>query len=78
MGTYKIDISRFEQSLSLEVAIEQGKLLDKVFRVKDIDIDYLIDLIVQEQVTCFTCVPSILRVFLQHPKLKDCHCLKQL
>ncbi|MFN7246407.1 MAG: non-ribosomal peptide synthetase, partial [Microcystis sp.] len=42
------------------------------------DIDYLIDLIVQEQVTCFTCVPSILRVFLQHPKSKDCHCLKRV
>ncbi|MDJ0561700.1 MAG: AMP-binding protein, partial [Microcystis sp. M53599_WE4] len=28
------------------------------------DIDYLIDLIVQEQVTYLTCVPSILRVFL--------------
>jgi amino acid adenylation domain-containing protein len=42
------------------------------------DIDYLIDLIVQEQVTYFTCVPSILRVFLQHPKSKDCHCLKRV
>ncbi len=40
--------------------------------------DYLIDLIVQEQVTYFTCVPSILRVFLQHPKSKDCHCLKRV
>jgi hypothetical protein len=35
----KIDTSKLSGSLSLEVAIAQGKLLDKIFRIKDTEID---------------------------------------
>jgi len=42
------------------------------------DSDYLINLIVNEQVTTLHFVPSMLRVFLQHPKVNRCTSLKRV
>src|SRR4029077_5452548 len=42
------------------------------------DSDYLINLIVNEQVTTPHFVPSMLRVFLQHPKVNRCTSLKRV
>ncbi|MFM9156410.1 MAG: AMP-binding protein, partial [Dolichospermum sp.] len=66
---FSFDVSVCEIFLSLTSGATL--VITKSDRYKDID--YLIDLILKEQVTCFTAVPSILRVFLQHPKSKDCH-----
>ncbi|MFM6404686.1 MAG: amino acid adenylation domain-containing protein, partial [Microcystis sp.] len=71
---FSFDVSVWEIFLSLTSGATL--VITKSDRYKDID--YLIDLILKEQVTYFTAVPSILRVFLQHPKSKDCHCLKRV
>ncbi len=42
------------------------------------DSAYLVDLIVQEQITTLHFVPSMLRVFLDEPKLEDCLSLKRV
>ncbi|MDB9305423.1 amino acid adenylation domain-containing protein [Nodularia spumigena CS-591/12] len=42
------------------------------------DPNYLINLIVQQQVTQINFVPSILRVFLQQPNLETCSCLQRV
>jgi len=74
IGAFSFDVSVWEIFLSLT----SGATLVITKSDRYQDLDYLIDLIVQKQVTYFTCVPSILRVFLQHPNAKNCHSLKQL
>ncbi|AUB35489.1 Non-ribosomal peptide synthetase component F [Nostoc flagelliforme CCNUN1] len=42
------------------------------------DNNYLVNLIVQQQVTILHFVPSMLQVFLQEPNLETCSCLRQV